>query len=88
MAEKEERIAIAKMLTGLDDDGSAQLDHFKLYSRQEAIEKIAKAICKFEMTLETHCCKECTEDCTDHLEMDVVDKATEALDALLGESND
>lgn len=40
MAEKEERIAIAKMLTGLDEDGSAKLEHFKIYSRQEAIEKI------------------------------------------------
>lgn len=44
MAEKEERIAIAKMLTGLDDDGSVRLDHFKIYSRQEAIERITKAI--------------------------------------------
>lgn len=44
MAEKEEKIAIAKMLTGLDDDGSAQLDHFKIYSRQEAIERMAKKI--------------------------------------------
>ena len=45
MAKKEERIAVAKMLTGLDDDGSAQLDHFKIYTRAEAIEKIAKAMC-------------------------------------------
>lgn len=44
MAEKEERIAIAKMITGLDDDGSAQLDHFKIYSRQEATDKMAEAI--------------------------------------------
>lgn len=41
MAEKEEKIAVAKMLTGLDDDGSAQLDHFKIYSRPEAIKKIS-----------------------------------------------
>lgn len=50
MAEKEERIAIAKMITGLDDDGSAQLDHFKIYSRykiysrKEATDKMAEAI--------------------------------------------
>lgn len=46
MAEKEERIAIAKMLTGLDDEGSAHLEHFKIYSRQEAINRMAKAASK------------------------------------------
>lgn len=45
MAEKEERIAVAKMIVNTDEEGSAQLDHFKIYSRQEAIEKMAKAIC-------------------------------------------
>lgn len=54
-------------------------------TRSEAIEKMAKAICKFEMTCIRHICEECTEDCTDHLEMEVLDKATSALDALLEE---
>lgn len=34
MAEKEERIAVAKMLVNTDDEGSTELDHFKIYSRQ------------------------------------------------------
>lgn len=42
MAEKEERIAVAKMLVNTDNEGSAKLDHFKIYSRQEAIRKIEK----------------------------------------------
>lgn len=46
MEEKEERIAVAKMLVNTDDEGSAKLDHFKIYSRQEAIERMAKAICR------------------------------------------
>lgn len=42
MAEKEERIAIAKMIVNTDDEGSAKLDHFKIYNCQEAIKKIEK----------------------------------------------
>ena len=42
---KEERIAVAKMLVNIDDEGSGKLDHFKIYSRQEAIERMAKALC-------------------------------------------
>lgn len=51
MAEKEERIAVAKMLVNTDDEGSAKLDHFKIYSRQEAIERMAKALFKVDNVL-------------------------------------
>jgi len=40
----EEKIAIAKMITNTDKDGSANLEHFKIYGRQEAIEKMGVAI--------------------------------------------
>lgn len=50
MAEKEERIVIAKMITGLDDDGSAKLDHFKIYTIKEAINRMAKALIDIALT--------------------------------------
>jgi len=40
----EEKIAIAKMITNTDVDGSANLDRFKIYDRQEAIKRMADAI--------------------------------------------
>lgn len=43
MAVKEEKIAVAKLLTGIDDYGSAQLDYFKFYTRKEAIERMKNA---------------------------------------------
>lgn len=32
------------MIVNTDDEGSAQLDHFKIYSRKEAIKRMEKAI--------------------------------------------
>ena len=52
-------------------------------SRQDTIGKIAKALCKFEMMTERHLCKECSEECFEHLELEVVGKAEAVLDALL-----
>lgn len=52
-------------------------------SRQEAIERIAKGICQFEMMTVMHVCKDCDEECFEHLELEVVDKAEAALNALL-----
>lgn len=77
MAEKEERIAVAKMIVNTDDEGSAKLDHFKIYSRREAINRIAKAIksvpkASGEAVHSTYYAK----------------WAEAALNALLGESND
>ena len=46
MAEKEERIAVAKMIVNTDDEGSAKLGHFKIYSSQEAIRKMCDAYFK------------------------------------------
>lgn len=54
-------------------------------TRQEAIERMAKAICKFEMMSSRRVCKECSKECFEHLELEVVDKAEAALNALLGD---
>ncbi len=51
--------------------------------RKEVINRMAKALCKFEMMTVSHLCKECSEECFDHLELEVVDKAEAALNALL-----
>lgn len=70
MAEKEERIAVAKMIVNMDDDGSAKLDHFKIYSRQEAIERMELAMKQYAQDAEIYTDK---------------DLARVALNALLGE---
>lgn len=73
MAEKEERIAVAKMIVNIDDEGSAELDHFKIYSRQDAINRMEKAMKQYAKDEEIYTDK---------------DLAIVALNALLGESND
>lgn len=50
MAEKEERIAVAKMIVNTDDEGSAKLGHFKIYSSQEAIKKISSHLLMCDMS--------------------------------------
>ena len=84
MAEKEERILV---LNATEDDFIYK--HFNgkgFIPRADAVERMAKAICKFEMMTVGHVCKDCSEECFDHLELEVVDKAEAALDALLEET--
>lgn len=94
MAEKEERITIHKVLypckkcsINCNKNDWKDCDFYQNYisgmTRQEAIEKMAKAICQFEMMTERHICKDCSKECFDHLELEVVDKAEAALNALL-----
>lgn len=93
MAEKEKRILVLTthnengececvMQDGCHANDSCAICNVGM-TRQEAINRIAKAICKFEMMTARHICKDCSEECFDHLELEVVDKAEAALDALL-----
>ena len=79
MAEKEERIKIGYQ--------SENLDVITEYTRQEAIEKIAKAICANED--EYADCKQCEfngpEDCKRYYRNNWLYTAEAALNALLGE---
>lgn len=83
MAEKEERILSIETDEKIVECGYG--DFYNTISKKEAIDRMAKAICKFEMMSARNVCKECSAECFEHLELEVVDKAEAALKALLGE---
>jgi hypothetical protein len=63
MAEKEERtLHIIQKIEGR----FAGETHI---TRTEAINRMAKAICQFEMMTVRHICKDCSKECFDHLEL-------------------
>lgn len=80
----EELICIAKMI---DKGEDKDLKHFKIYSRQEAIEKMAKAICGNTGSVIN--CGECeyigTKDCQKYYRYNWLEVAESTLNALLGE---
>lgn len=81
MAKKEERIWLEFDIP--KPKGAIEATICTTMTRQEAIEHMAKAICKFEMMSSRRVCKECSKECFEHLELEVVNKAEAALNALL-----
>ena len=78
----EERIAIAKMITNTDKDGSVNLDRFKIYDRTKAIKKMARAICKSWLKGGCDVCKHKDKSCKEYIEKNMR-IAEAALNALL-----
>lgn len=99
MADKEERIEISTYdLNNKEWNGDIPIDILKVYTRQKAIEIMAKAICRQDNLLES--CRQCLTQCDkekqknmcehilkkrkDNIEPSYFDKAEAALNALLG----
>lgn len=78
----EEKIAIAKIITNTDNDGSANLDHFKIFTRKEAIERMAKGIHYYEWAHDKHFPK--WNELNSDIQNDYKNMAEAALNALLG----
>lgn len=98
MEDKKERIEICIYdLNNKEQNGDTPIDILKVYTRQEAIEVMAKAICMQDNLLES--CEQCLTQCDkekqknmcehilkkrkDNIEPSYFDKAEAALNALL-----
>ena len=86
MADKEERILIARSIDyTLTDTDKGELFEGKIaphcanvFTRQEAIERIAKAICKISCACKYYSCGNCTEF-LEHYQPEIAEAALNAL---------